>query len=583
MAELRFKGKLYSSLRELVDDFYEANELEKKKGIKQVAASIRTWKARHPGQSIPDDVILNALTAGSWGRGIEFKGRLYKSIPHLTTELNARGDFAAPVDPRNVESNLRKWRRKNPNCEPDDSAITAALTPRGVKNSIRYKGVLYSGPTALFRALNGIAETTFKSFFLNLTSWKKKNPGKILDDDLIESFARRRREVLVDGAYVSSLRAAWECLAAPKLSWSGTQRNIARFKTREKREPTTLELTTLAQFDDWISADKDDRFFRWPDGKIKTHEELYDSIDGEKCDVSTFKNRLRKHRRRTGGTLTESVVRALAKTWGVVDRVAGILYRWRHLESGRIYIGVTTETLDERIRGHLREASEGKLRKGGLHEVIARDGVDAFEVTEIGRFSSIEDLQDAERKAIKHYNSLVPKGFNLDSGGKGVTARMLPLSFRGKNYKNLTALAAEFRMPVKRLESRLRLGWSLDEAIDRKKNAFSRKSNPYGLTEDLSIPRLAREYGVDAKLVYSRLHDGWSLEEALDRSKRSFRHARARSITVNGEVFRSTEAAAKHFGVSTSAWRKRVFLGWTIEQVAGLHPPPVKSRGRKVV
>lgn len=112
MTRVFFNGKLYESLRELVDDFYDANALEKKKGIKQVAASIRTWRARNPGQPIPDDVILNALTAGSWGRGIEFKGRLYKSIPHLTTEWNARGDCAAPVNPRNVEQNLRNWRKK---------------------------------------------------------------------------------------------------------------------------------------------------------------------------------------------------------------------------------------------------------------------------------------------------------------------------------------------------------------------------------------------------------------------------------------------------------------------------------------
>lgn len=281
MAELRFKGKLYSSLRELVDDFYEVNELEKRKGIKQVAASIRTWRARNPGQPIPDDVILNALTAGSWGRGIEFKGRLYKSIPHLTTEWNARGDCAFQVDPRNVESNLRNWRRKNPGRPLDDSVILSALTPRGVRKGIRYKGVTYSGPTALFRALSGTTDATFKLFFSNLSAWKKNNSGKPLDDHVIESLARRRRSETVEGKYVSALRAAWMILPAPKLSWSATQKSIARFKKLEKRDPKPSEIPALAQFDDWVPADKNDLFFRWPDGRIKTHNELYDSIDGE--------------------------------------------------------------------------------------------------------------------------------------------------------------------------------------------------------------------------------------------------------------------------------------------------------------
>ena len=57
--------------------------------------------------SSPDDVILNAVTAGSWGRGIEFKGRLYKSIPHLTTEWNAK-KRGGVMPPRSIQETSSK-------------------------------------------------------------------------------------------------------------------------------------------------------------------------------------------------------------------------------------------------------------------------------------------------------------------------------------------------------------------------------------------------------------------------------------------------------------------------------------------
>lgn len=578
---LLFQGKSYRTIRDLIESLARSGNAVVKRDAKAVAASIRRWTKKNPGQALSDDVIRNAVTGGWSGSEIRFQGRAFKSIRSLVEEWNRGQSETARIDARNVESNLRNWRRRNPSKELDDAAIKAALTPRGARNDIRYKGKSYSGPTALFRALDGIAEATFKSFFYNLSRWRKRNPDKSPSDAMIETFARRARGEVFNGRHLSSLRVVWEKAPPPKLSWSGAQKKIAKFEEQFGRKPSAEELIELSRFGDWLGASAGSSFFRRDDGRERTTRELYDLIDGERCDFSTFKNRLHKYRQRTKSVPTEDIVRGLAASWGVVDRVAGILYRWRHIATGRVYVGVTTETLAERTRGHVREASEGRVRKGGLHQAIRRYGRDAFEISVLGTYDSIEHLQDAEIAAIRRFDSMAPNGFNLDPGGKGVTARMLPLSFRGKKFKNLTALAAHYGIPVKRIQSRLRLGWSLDAAIDRTEKQISRRSNPYGLPDDVSIPRLARKHGVDPKLVYGRLEDGWSLTEALDSSIRTFRHARAKEIQVAGQNFRSTEAAARHFGVSPSAWRKRIALGWSLEQAAGLQPPPARGpRGK---
>ena len=58
----------------------------------------------------------------------------------------------------------------------------------------------------------------------------------------------------------------------------------------------------------------------------------------------------------------------------------------------------------------------------------------------------------------------------LVEGGRGVSLRALPIRYKGQSYKNLAALAEAFNLPVKRLESRLRLGWIMQDPLTLPRN-----------------------------------------------------------------------------------------------------------------
>lgn len=91
-----------------------------------------------------------------------------------------------------------------------------------------------------------------------------------------------------------------------------------------------------------------------------------------------------------------------------------IIYLITNIITGKKYIGQTTRTLEQRLKEHKRE---GNI----LHRAISKYGISNFKAEELKRCSSINELNDSETELIKEYNTLVPNGYNLDSGGLNKT------------------------------------------------------------------------------------------------------------------------------------------------------------------
>lgn len=502
---------------------------------------------------------------------IKFKGQAYKTITELVAAWNADNPQIFQSNFINVKQNLKNWGKKHPGFQPTDKIIENALTPRSAKHAIQYKGKWYNGPSAVYNALGKLAELPFKSFFANLQAWRNKNFKRTVTDEKIESFAKRKRYRTNDGRLVGIIKLAWEGLPEPKLGWGRFTQKLRFFRRNKNRNPINKEIQKLATPEEWMERPKISSFLS-STGRVFTIKRLYNSLEGRKCSFSAFRHRVAAFKKRTGKKPTLDEIRVFVAPWSVADRSIGILYRWTHKKNGKVYIGITTQSFEERTRGHLRQAEEGPWPKGGLHEAIARDGPKAFTVDKIAEYDNLEKLIAAEQDAVKGNNSLVPNGFNLDEGGKGITAKMLPLQFRGRSYKNLTALAHDYGIPIKRLDSRLRIGWSLEDAVNHPGKVFGRASNPYNLKENESIRTIAKKYGIPYRKVYARLEIGWTLDEALEIKPRKFIHARAKQIKVAGKTFRSHAKAAEYFKVAYGTWRKRLKLGWSLNQTAGLKP-----------
>ena len=106
----------------------------------------------------------------------------------------------------------------------------------------------------------------------------------------------------------------------------------------------------------------------------------------------------------------------------------GSIYLIRNTINGKCYIGQTTlDAIKERIPRHLH--GHGSLL---VARAIAKYGKDTFtfEILHDGIIN--EFLNHLEIEAIKEYNSFIPNGYNLTSGGEGITTFESP---EGRNLR----------------------------------------------------------------------------------------------------------------------------------------------------
>jgi hypothetical protein len=89
-----------------------------------------------------------------------------------------------------------------------------------------------------------------------------------------------------------------------------------------------------------------------------------------------------------------------------------IVYKITNKLNGNIYIGQTIGSLEVRWASHCRD------KKHRLNNAIKKYGKNNFSIEEIGRYSNINDLNNAEEYFIDYHNSLHPYGYNLKAGGK---------------------------------------------------------------------------------------------------------------------------------------------------------------------
>ena len=91
----------------------------------------------------------------------------------------------------------------------------------------------------------------------------------------------------------------------------------------------------------------------------------------------------------------------------------GFIYKITNTMNGKSYIGQTIQKPEKRINNHFYPGGSGCA---ALHNAIQKYGRDAFTVEILHEVLDIF-LDDLEIAEIKRYNTLVPNGYNLDSGG----------------------------------------------------------------------------------------------------------------------------------------------------------------------
>ena len=94
-----------------------------------------------------------------------------------------------------------------------------------------------------------------------------------------------------------------------------------------------------------------------------------------------------------------------------------IIYKITNRLNNKIYIGLTTQSLEKRWVSHKAEGKRGN--KKPLYVEMRKYGIKNFTIEEIDHATSLEELGELERKYIKQFDSTNRnKGYNLTYGGE---------------------------------------------------------------------------------------------------------------------------------------------------------------------
>lgn len=100
----------------------------------------------------------------------------------------------------------------------------------------------------------------------------------------------------------------------------------------------------------------------------------------------------------------------------------GILYKL-DFPNGKSYIGISTLSLDQRMREHRKKAfGRGKEKGFALHEAWRKYGDPVAQVLAVLENG---ELHSTEIRAIAYYGTRPPHGYNLTIGGDGVLGRQV--------------------------------------------------------------------------------------------------------------------------------------------------------------
>lgn len=91
------------------------------------------------------------------------------------------------------------------------------------------------------------------------------------------------------------------------------------------------------------------------------------------------------------------------------------IYKFTHIESGRVYIGQTIQDLNRRRLEHIND-SKYTTKEYHFHNALRKYGVDSFTFEIVDSANSLEELNVLEEKYVDQYDS-INSGFNIRQAG----------------------------------------------------------------------------------------------------------------------------------------------------------------------
>lgn len=144
----------------------------------------------------------------------------------------------------------------------------------------------------------------------------------------------------------------------------------------------------------------------------------------------------------------------------------------------------------------------------------------------------------------------------------------------GNEFKSDIARAKHWNLGAATVRTRLAQGWSLKDALEKptKLAVFDHLGNGFG-----SLKSMAEHWNKPTRVVHDRLKAGWSLKDALEKPYKALRVA---CIDHLGNKFESKSKRAEYWGQTVGIVEGRIEKGWSLKDA--LETPVAKAVKPKV-
>ena len=157
-----------------------------------------------------------------------------------------------------------------------------------------------------------------------------------------------------------------------------------------------------------------------------------------------------------------------------------LIYKITNTVNGKIYVGQTVRTLEERKQQHIRIAKSG--HKNHLYNAMRKYGIENFKFEKICDVDNIEDLNILERYYIAKYNC-IKDGYNMVDGGNNNV--MFLDDVKRKHSERMRS--KETRSKISRSMKQYRKENPFTEEHKRKLSEKAKGNHNFGNTDTRSI------------------------------------------------------------------------------------------------
>jgi hypothetical protein len=254
------------------------------------------------------------------------------------------------------------------------------------------------------------------------------------------------------------------------------------------------------------------------------------------------------------------------------------LYLLRDEKTGQEYIGITTNNLKARLRGHWGMVGRGRHSKlyNRMRKAKAEGRRADYTITQIRNDAKdFIELQTHEYEEIQRRDT-VNNGLNTAAGGSLGTSSSIEVD--GELFPSQQAAADYYGVEAYNFNQRInKLGWTPEEAAGLSPDKqYGQEIVVRGNKFD-SIRSACNHYQIKYGTVWQRLKLGWSIEAAFGFETAPLKKVHnAKVLNSSIGMFTSIAEASSETGIGHSTISQRLRLGWSVDEALEVVP---RSKG----